>query len=143
MEKENLKVVYTSQLEKKLQTKEVRLAPSIRKYIRRLKQSGKWDEAIKLGQIKREQKRTTFEYATEELDKSITEIICTDDPVEEAAKQIKTVWLLNATGELSQKEREDEMERIFSGIPAEVQTSLEERMPAIRDAVKRFMPLAG
>lgn len=129
------------QLDKKLRAKKERLSPGIRKYIRRLKESGRWDEAIKLGQIRRDEKRNRIEVAAEELEKTITEVICEEDLLKEASGQIKVIWLLNAVGVLSTDERREEMISFLNSVPQEIQTPLEEKLPAIRDGVKQFMPL--
>jgi len=132
-----------SQLDKKLRAKEERLSNGIRKYIRRLKESGRWDEAIKLGQIKREEKRNRRDFAAEELEKTLTEVICQDDPLEEASGQIKVMWLLSAVGIMTVDERKKEMISFLNSVPQEIQAPLEKKLLVIRDGVKQFMPLAG
>lgn len=143
MSNEQLRADCTSQLDKKLRAKEPRLAPGVRKYVRRLKQSGRWEEGIKTGQIKREEKRSRMDYAAEELEKTITEVICEDDPLNEASGQIKVLWLLSAVGELSSEERKEEMENFLDSVPRNLQPALVQRMRVMAREVERFMPLAG
>jgi len=137
----------SSQLESKLRAKEPRLPRRIAAYIRRLKQEEKFDEAIKYRKRIISQKIARNERgqsATEELHKTIAEVICTDDPVKEAAGEIKITWLFNAVGEIeTTQQRNVEILAILSSTPSEFQPQVEELMPGIRDEVAKFMPVAG
>lgn len=131
------------ELDKKLQAKEPRLPKSIRICITRLKKSGRWDEAIKLGQFTRDQKRTRLDYAGEELEKTLVEVICEDDPLKEASQEVKAIWLLGAVGALNVDERKAEMIDVINSVPQNIKPALEERLPAIRHEVEPFLPVAG
>lgn len=131
------------EIELKLQAKEPHLPKSIRAYIRRLKQEGKWDKAIELRNEIIRQRRTRVEIATSELNKTLVEIIREDDPLEEASDQVKAVWLLHTVGVLGTDTRIEETLSIVSSLPPELQQGLEEKLPSIRDEVKKFMPLAS
>lgn len=131
-------------LEKKLRDKEPRLPRRVAARIRKLKQEGKFEEAMSLrrriiGQkIARNEKRAA---ATEELNKTIHEMICTDDLVKEAAANIKITWLFNALEEIqTPEERNMEILEILGSVPSEFQPKVEALMPGIRDEVVRFMP---
>ena len=134
----------SSQLESKLRAKEPRLPRRIAAYIRRLKQEEKFDEAIKYRERIISQKKVRSERdhsATEELHKTIAEVICTDDPVAEAAGEIKITWLFYAVEEIeTTNQRNVEILEILSSTPSEFQPRVEQLMPGIRDEVAKFMP---
>ena len=134
----------SSQLESKLRAKEPRLPRRIAAYIRKLKQEEKFDEAIKYRSRIISQKKARNERgqsAAEELHKTIAEVICTDDPVMEAAGEIKITWLFNAVGEIeTTQQRNVEILEILSSTPSEFQPRVEQLMPGIRDEVAKFMP---
>lgn len=130
--------------DRKLKAKEPRLPKSTRAYIRKLKESGKWDEAVKYRQRIVQERRNRQDLATEELHKTIAEVICEENPVQEAAKEIKITWLLNAVGVIeTTRERNQEILEILDSQKPEFQPQVEALMPGIRDEVTRFMPLAG
>lgn len=130
--------------DRKLQVKESKLPKSTRAYIRKLKESGKWDEAVKFRQRVVQERRNRTEIATEELHKTIAEVICQDDPVKEAAGEIKITWLLNAVGEIeTTQDRNKEILEILDATPSEFQPRVEQLMPSIRDEVTKYMPVAG
>jgi hypothetical protein len=129
--------------EAKLQAKEERLPKSIRTYIRRLKEDGKWEEAVRFRETITKQRRTRQEFAAEELHKTIAEVICEDDPLKEATGEVKIVWLLNAVGILGTESRKEEILGILDSQPEQLQPLLEQQLPGIRDRVKTFLPLAG
>jgi hypothetical protein len=134
----------SSQLEVKLRAKEPRLPRRIAAYIRRLKQEERFDEAIKYRERIISQKKVRSERdhsATEELHKTIAEVICTDDPVAEAAGEIKITWLFYAVEEIeTTNQRNVEILEILSSTPSEFQPRVEQLMPGIRDEVAKFMP---
>ena len=134
----------SSQLEVKLRAKEPRLPRRIAAYIRRLKQEERFDEAIKYRKRIISQKIAKNERgksATDELHKTIAEVICTDDPVAEAAGEIKITWLFYAVEEIeTTNQRNEEIMAILSSTPSEFQPRVEQLMPGIRDEVARFMP---
>ena len=134
----------SSQLEVKLRAKEPHLPRRIAAYIRRLKQEERFDEAIKYRKRIISQKIAKNERdqsATDELHKTIAEVICTDDPVAEAAGEIKITWLFYAVEEIvTTNQRNEEILAILSSTPSEFQPRVEQLMPGIRDEVARFMP---
>ena len=132
------------EFEAKLQAKDPRLPKHLRTYIRRLKQAGKIDEAIKHREHFVHQRRNKNEIAVDELHKTIAEVICTDDPVKEAAGNIKVTWLLNVVGVIeTPEERKAQILEIYESTPEHVQVVLEELMPLIRNEVSPLMPTAA
>ncbi len=132
----------SDELDLKLQAKEERLPKSIRTYIRRLKEEGRWEEAVRFREFVIKQKKTRQEIAVDELHKTIKEVICEQDPVKEASGEIKIIWLLNATGEIDQQGRREEIINIFDSQPQSLQAVLEKVLPKIRDEMQAFLPLA-
>lgn len=132
----------SDELDLKLQAKEDRLPKSIRSYIRRLKEEGKWEEAIKYRESINRQRRTRQEAAVEELHQTIKDVICEDDPLKEATGEVKIVWLLSATGVIGKEGRKEEILNILDAQPKKLQPMLEQALPQIRDDMKPFLPLA-
>jgi len=132
------------EFEAKLEAKDSRLPKHLRTYIRRLKQAGKIDEALKYREHFIHQRRNKQEIAVDELHKTIAEVICTDDPVKEAAGNIKITWLLNAVGVIeTPEERKAQILEIFETAPKHIQEVLEPMMPIIRNEVQPLMPTAA
>lgn len=142
MDKERAKRGCASEIDAKLQAKVERLPQSISKKIRRMKESGTWDEAIKYREAVVKQRKSRLEEATEELHEKIAEVICTDDPLTEATGEIKIVWLLNAVGELNSDDRRAEILEILNSKPQPIQGELERQLPGIRDWARQYLPLA-
>lgn len=136
--------------DKRLRAKEPRLAKNTRKFIQRLKQADKREEAdivreeaLREKREKRE-KRDRRALAAEELDKTITAMVYEDDPVKEATAQVKIAWLLKAVGVIeTPEERTQEILEILNNQPVHLQPAIEALLPTIRDEVKPFLPLAG
>jgi len=132
------------EFELRLEAKDPRLPKHLRTYIRRLKQSGKIDEAVKRREHFIHQRRNKAEIAVDELHKTIAEVICTDDPVEEAAGNIRITWLMSAVGLIeTPEERKAQILEIFDAAPKHVQEALEPMLPAIRYEVQPLMPTAA
>ena len=132
------------ELDAKLQAKEPRLSKSIRTYIRRLKESGKWDEAVRLREAMVTRRNTRQKLVADELHKTLAEVICTEDPVKEAAGEIKIIWLMNAANIIpTSQERNTEIIEILESRPPELQPQIEALMPRIRDEVEPLLPTAG
>lgn len=130
--------------DKRLQAKEPRLAKNTRKFIQRLKQAGKLEDAAIVREKALRQKVDRRALAAEELNKTITDMICEDDPVKEAVGQVKIAWLLSAVGVIETPEqRKEEILEILDNQPPHLQPVIEKLLPTIRDEVKSFLPLTG
>lgn len=124
--------------------KEIRLPKSLRKYIRDLKAQGQWEEAMQVAQQTRKRKfqnQRREEKAREELDRSIFELLTTTDPKIEAEMEIRTIWLLNATGEIGSKEKSTELKLSLDTMAPQLQEFIEPRLVAIRDELSPLMPM--
>lgn len=126
------------QLEKELGTKEPRLPSSIRKYIRALKQAGRWDEAMEIRnrlykQTLGRKSKTREERAEEELNRTIKQILITQDPQVQAENEAKAIWLLNVTGVINKEERMQELLALLDSKADNLKDFLEGRLGEIRD----------
>lgn len=127
----------------RLKAKQNRLPKGIRTQIRRLKEAGKLEE-VALVRKTAEEKRTRRDIAADEFGKTLAEIICTDDPIKEAAAEIKITWLMHAVGMIeTQAERNKQIIEILELQPPELQPKIEALMPKIAREVQPLMPLAG
>ena len=136
-----------AEIDAKLQAKQDRLPKSIQIKIRRMKETGTWDSGIKFREEFLKQKHhTRVEVASEELNKTLAEVICTDDPLIQATGEVKIVWLLSAVDNLSTDERKAEILEILNSKPEPIQGELERQLPVIRNWAKQYLPslpLAG
>lgn len=129
---------------KRLRAKEPRLAKNTRKFIQRLKQAGELEEAAIVREKALRRKRDRRALAAEELNKTIADMICEDDPAKEAVDQVRIAWLLSVVGVIETPEqRKEEILEILNKLPAHLQPVIEGLLPAIRDEVKSFLPLVG
>lgn len=118
-------------------TKEPRLPRSIRKYIRELKAEGRWEEAMEIAQRVRENKlQKREEKARKELNRTILELLTTDDPEVEGEKEIRAIWLLEAAGVINSEERLEELLESLDTKAPQLKDLLEQRLVEIRDEVE-------
>lgn len=124
-------------LEGLVATKEPRLPGSIRKYIRDLKAEGRWEEAMEVAQQVRERKaQKREEKAREELNRTILELLTTNDPEVEGEKEIRAIWLLEAAGVINSEERLEELLESLDTKAPQLKDFLDKRLAAIRDEVE-------
>lgn len=122
-----------------------KLPKSISTYIRRLKAEGKWVEAMSVAQQEREKKgrikrRTRQEKAREELNKTVRELLETNDPEIEAVMEIRGIWLLEAAELINPEERLMELLESIDTKAPQLKTFIEGRLVRIREEVKPLMP---
>ncbi len=126
-----------------LEKKEPRLPKSVRTYIRRLKQDGNLQQALTVRETAIKTKRTRDQKAQDELDKTVSEMLITQNPNLEASRTVKTIWLLYATGDLTQKQRNDEINDFLNSLnnkAPEIVSYLDTVLPNIRDEVIPLLP---
>ncbi len=127
------------ELEQLLAVKEPKLPKSIRRYIQRLKQVGMWDVAMgvraqEMEKAKKKRKDKTKEQrARKELDRTIKQILETDNPQVEAENELKAIWLLDIIGGMDQEERMENLLALLDSKAPELRSFLEENMARIRD----------
>ena len=136
-----------AEIDAKLKAKQDRLPKSIQIKIRRMEETGTWDSGIKFREEFLKQKHTTrVEVAAEELNKTLAEVICTDDPLTQATGEVKVLWLLSAVDELPTDNRRTEILETLNSKPEPLKGQLELQLPLIRDWAKQYLPslpLAG
>ena len=131
----------TEDFKQRLKAKQERLPKGIRTQIRRLKEAGKLEE-VALVRKTAEEKIPRHAIAADEFGKTLKEIICTDDPVEEAAAEIKITWLMHAVGLIeTQRARTAQLMEILDAQPPEILPQVEALMPGIVKQVEPFMQL--
>ena len=127
----------------KLEAKEKKLPKGLRTQIRRLKEAGKLEE-VALVRKTAEQKKTRQAIAADEFGKTLHEIVCTEDPVTQAALEIKITWIMHAVRIIeTTDERNAQIEEILKAQPPEILPQVEALMPEIAKQVQPLMPLAG
>ncbi len=130
-----------SDLEKLIDQKEPRLPKGIRRYIRGLKAEGKLVEAMKVTEHERKKKGLTREQkAKAELKQTIGKMIQTEDLKIEATEEVRAIWLLHATGEITAEEKTTELLETIDSKPPDIQAYLTPRLSGIRDELKPLLP---
>ena len=97
----------------------IRLAKGVRKYIRRLKQSGNHKQADEVERQARREKRplSRKEKASLELRRTIGEIVDDDgNPHVQVERQIKVIWLMQAAGITDSEQRRDDLNEVFDAL---------------------------
>jgi len=129
--------------------KKVRLPKSVRIHIRRLKESGQLEEAIRIRKLaigKRNVSRSALEKAHKELVETAVDVVTNDDPAEVAKRSIQMLWLLSATGQVHPKDRTEEMREFLDALQEthpQILLKVEPSLPEIRDSVIKLMPRVG
>lgn len=135
-------------LEQLWEEKERRLPKSVRKYIQRLKNEDRLVEAKLVRAKTLEAKGAKYGHppvlnqtkARRALDRSIYELLTSEDPHAEAELEVKIVWLLEITGEINSEERISELSQAIDSKAPFVQEYLEHRAPQIRDEMAKLKP---
>lgn len=131
-------------LEVSLSQKNERLPKSVRKYIRRLKEAGKWEEAMGFAQearVKKNDRRNPRSVRVYEvLNHTVRDILVTEDPQKQAEEEIRAVWIMFQGRLLDQNERSNELKAILDSKPPEIQKVLGPKISQIRNEVLRTVP---
>ena len=128
-------------IEDYLQKKEERLPKGIRAYIRHLKETGDWNEAVGFREdFLRKRVLDKQGRAKRELDETIVKLLQSDDPIQQAEDEVKAVWLMYAAGILQSDQRMSDILEILDSKAGNLKRELEENLPAIRDEIKIFLP---
>jgi len=140
-ENSNNKGLVADEFEKLLARKGPKLAPSTSKYISRLKQEGRLEEASGKAFEARVRKvlRTPEERLEREIVETVYRILHTEDIKELTESEARFVWLLTRTGEVQNiEERKSFINEIFDSKPPRIQEFLGENLPRIRDEVGKI-----
>jgi len=120
-----------------LQKKEERLPKGIRAYIRRLKETGDWDKAVGFREDSLRKRALDRQgRAKRELNKTIVNLLQSDDPIEQGKDEVKAVWLMYAAGILQSDQKVSDILEILDSKAENLKRELEENLPAIRDEIR-------
>ncbi|MBI1864091.1 hypothetical protein HYS03_02690 [Candidatus Woesebacteria bacterium] len=125
----------TQEIEALLQEKDPRLPKSVRRYIRDLKQAGKFEEAMRKRNDEVQKKKDKRERIIDELNGSVYGLAITKEPKEEIDNMAKALWLMDAARIIAPEERQAELGEIYDIAGSELEGYLQERMPQIRNEV--------
>jgi hypothetical protein len=129
------------ELEGLIEKKEPRLPKSIRIHIRNLKASGQWEQAMEIAERERGKKIEARRRNAElELYKSIRTILETDDPQIQGVQEIRTIWLLHASGVIDLDEKIEELTSILDSKSPDLNAYLEGRLLDIREELQPLLP---
>ncbi len=104
-------------IERKLQARELHLPNGVRKHIRRLKENGQFEEAVRFRQesvIKKMRPRKQLENT---INSNLRDLIVSESPQIQAVSALKLTWILNAIGEIDDSEREADLYTIHRNWP--------------------------
>lgn len=121
-----------------LRDKEPRLAKGIRAYIRALKRSGNFEQAIR-DEAVREKITTKRDKAVHELNQTIRGIIETEDPLVQAESEVRAIWLMSSVNILNSDERIQNILEVLDSKETELKEQLESNLPTIRKEVESIL----
>lgn len=123
-------------LDERLLSKEPRLPQGIRKHIRRLKEDGKLEEALRFARSQRDKKVRSLN-AVGRLKEDVAIILESDDPKQEAVAAIEATWALSRLGDLEPSQRSADIMATLDNYP-EIAGSLELELPKLRDEMQNI-----
>jgi hypothetical protein len=103
-------------IERRISEIDFRLPNGVRKHIRRLKEEGKLDEAIRF----REESLKSKKSAREKLDnekKACLRGILSNDPQSQAFAAFELTWIINKIGEITDEERYADLAQVYINWP--------------------------
>lgn len=122
------------ELEKSFVKKEKQLPNSIASYIRRLKQSEKFGEAMleREREIEKRRRMTRPQRASEKLNDTIKLLLETNDLQIQSVCEVKAIWLLNVAGVIDDGQRLKDLRDLLDSQAPELKTFLDDRLAQIR-----------
>lgn len=126
----------TDELESLIQNKEPRLPKGTRTYIRRLKQAGKLDEALRVTQEHRQKKMPIYN-VEKRLTVAVGNILITQSSLETAQEAAMATWLLYRENEFTSGERITELKEL-SKLNPDLEPELADTAAQIRDEAMRL-----
>lgn len=125
------------ELSKSLEAKEVRLPSGVRRHIRRLKEEGRWEEAMSLRRQEAGKKtdRTREGKLQDLLNQNIKDLMLAKNPNQEAALTIEAIWLLEKKGEIEPEERFSNLMEVLNNTGVGLE---EEQLVLIRDKIAKI-----
>ncbi len=104
-------------IERKLQARELRLPNGVRKHIRRLKESGQFEEAVRFRQESVIKKMRPQKQLENTINSNLRDLIVSESPQIQAVSALKLTWIFSAKGEITDSEREDDLYTIHKNWP--------------------------
>lgn len=129
-------------LEKKFSEREMRLPSGVRRHIRRLKEEGKLEEALRIRTESTERKRSARERLEEKLNDNLRDALISDDPKAQALGAFTSTWILNKTGDIPDDERQADLATVYRNWP-EQDNALIERASSIVVEISKLAKAAG
>lgn len=123
------------ELERSFKKKEEQLPNSIASYIRRLKQSEKFGEAMleREREIEKRRRMTRPQRAAEKLNDTIKLLLETNDLQIQSACEVKAIWLLNIAGVIDDRQKLQDLRDLLDSKAPELRAFLDDRLVQIRD----------
>lgn len=126
-------------IEHRFADRELKLPKGIRKYIRRLKQEGKLEEAFRVKKESTERKRSARDKLNDKLNENLRDVVLSDNPEQRALGEFTTTWMLSKTGEIpTLEERRADLEQVYRSYPEQSDT-LETKAPSIIAEVSKMV----
>ncbi len=126
------------EIEQKFKARELRLPNGVRKYIRRLKEEGLFQEAMKVRQSEIGKGKSVGERLTERLNLDVRTVIVSDSEKERALGEFDATWILSQTGEIDPSMRMADLNQIYRTYPQQEEL-LEARGPVIVTEVAKLV----
>lgn len=134
-----------SELSERASRKDNKLSKSVRTHIRRLKQEGRFAQALAVRKsvVSSRESRLGRQYLSQAkargmLNGTLRELLATDDEEREAELELRAIWLLEITGEIDSEERVRELEESLDSKADQLRAYLESKLPEIRDEMVRL-----
>lgn len=128
------------ELEDSFEKKEKQLPGSIASYIRTLKRTERFAEAMleREQAIEKRRRLTRPQRAAEKLNDTIKELLETNDPRVQSTCEVKAIWLLNVAGVIDNQHRLEELRDTLDSKAPELKTFLDDRLVQIREESVRI-----
>lgn len=126
------------EIEQKLSDREPRLPKGVRKYIRRLKEDGLFQEAMKVRQSEIGKKKSAGERLAERLNADVRTAIVSDNEKDRALGEFDATWILSQTGEIDPHTRMADLDQVYRSYPQQ-EDILETKGPVIVTEVAKLV----
>jgi len=132
-QEQRIKVI--KELEHSFEEKEERLPKSISTYIRRLKEAGRFEDAMLVREeaIEKRRKMTRPQRAAEKLNDTVKLLLETDNPQLQSVCEVSAIWLLNVAGVIDDRQRMEELRSTLDSKAPELTVFLDEKLVEIRE----------
>lgn len=126
----------TLNVDERFLSKEPRLPQGIRKHIRKLKEDGRLEEALRFARSQRDKKTRSLN-AVGRLKEDVAIILESDDLKQEAVAVIEATWALSRLGDLKPGERSADIMATLDNY-SDIADALELELPKLRDEMQNI-----